>query len=169
MAADKYLGLANGIVTEKAGAQTSTANAIAAMDATGKLNLNMMPAGIGAEVESIMASEALLAGDFVNKWNDSGTPKVRKADASTGGKEANGFVLAGAGSGNMVDVYAIGGVANNQMSGMTIGARQYLSDANAGKTIESPPVGATKVVQSLGRATSATVLVPVYTDPITLA
>jgi hypothetical protein len=169
MAGNKYLSLNGGVTTEVAASQTSGANVIVALDATGKLNQNMMPAGMGPEMESIMASEVIAGGDFVNKFNDSGTTKVRKADANSSVKEADGFSLTGAGSGNMCDVYALGGALNNQMSGMTKGARQFLSDANPGKTIEIAPVGTGKILQSLGRATSATELVPYYTEPIVLA
>ena len=49
--------------------------------------------GGGADTGTVTTSEALAAGDLVNIWNSSGA-KARKADATTAGKEAHGFVLA---------------------------------------------------------------------------
>lgn len=114
-----------------------------------------MPVGIGADTASVVTSEDLAAGDFVNIWDDSGTPKARKADATATGKEAVGFVLASSTSGNNATVYFEG--SNTQLSGMTPGARQYLSTTAGGRT-ETAPSTASNVVQYLGRAISATVL-----------
>lgn len=55
--------------------------------ADGTLDPSLMPTGIGADTASIVASEALAAGDFVNVWSDVGVAKVRKADAAA---EENG-------------------------------------------------------------------------------
>jgi len=168
MATDKYVYNNSGVITEKAGAVTSTANAIVALDALGKLNLNMMPAGVGAEViAAVTTSESLAAGDFVNLYNSSGL-KVRKADASTTGKEANGFVIAVATHPTTADVYILGGAQNAQKTGMTIGARQYLSDSVPGGTVEAAPSGAGKIVQFLGKANSATSMATEAHDYIVL-
>ena len=169
MAANKYLSNVGGALTEVAASQSSAANAIAAMDATGRLASNMMPVGIGAETTSVIASETLTAGDFVNIHINANVCNMRKADGNTTGKEANGFVIAGVTSGLPGDMYALGGGPNNQLSGMTIGAKQYLSDTTPGSVTESVPVGAGKTLQLLGRAESATEMVPYFTNPITLA
>src|SRR5512143_1765954 len=96
MAGDKYLYNNVGALTEKAAIQSSAgagdAGKIPALDAAGRLDNSMMPVGLGAETDVITTSEALSAGDFVNIWASTGT-KVRKADATTAGKEAHGFVL----------------------------------------------------------------------------
>lgn len=63
------------------------------------------PPGVVTLPATIAASESLSAGDFVNIWSDAGTPKVRKADASTSGKEAVGFVLSAVTSGSQATVY----------------------------------------------------------------
>lgn len=90
MAAKKFLRLISGVLTEVFGVQTSAgaANAgdIVALDDTGRIDNTMMPVGIGADTAVIAASEALAAGDWVNIWNSTGA-KVRKADATTAGKE----------------------------------------------------------------------------------
>ncbi|KAA9150036.1 hypothetical protein F3K36_33425, partial [Delftia sp. BR1] len=102
MAGKKFLRLVNNLVTEVLGIQTSAgaANAgdIVALDDSGRIDNSMMPVGIGADTAVIAASEALAAGDWVNVWNSTGA-KVRKADATTSGKEAHGFVLAAVTSG----------------------------------------------------------------------
>lgn len=158
MAGDKYIALVSGRTQEKVSAQTSAgvadANKIVALDASGKLDPTLFPTGFGEDTISMVASETLSAGDFVNVWNDTGTPKMRKADASASGKEADGFVLAGVTSGVSGAVYFEG--SNNQRSGLTIGARYYLSDSTPGGVTTTPVSGTGKVHQYLGRATSAT-------------
>ena len=63
-------------------AGAGNAGDIPALDATGKLDMSVMPNGIGADTAIIEASESLTAGDFVNIYNNTGTAIVRKADAS---------------------------------------------------------------------------------------
>ena len=122
MAAKKLLRLIGGVITEVFGVQASAgaANAgdIVALDDTGRIDNSMMPVGIGVDTAAITASETLAAGDWVNVWNSSGA-KVRKADATTAGKEAHGFVLAAVTSGNPATVYFEG--TNTQVSGQTPG------------------------------------------------
>src|SRR5512139_3232941 len=97
MAGDKYLYNNSGVLTEKTAIQSSAgagdAGKIPALDAGGKLHSSMMPTGTATETDDITASEALSAGDFVNIYDSAGA-KCRKADATTAGKEAHGFVLA---------------------------------------------------------------------------
>jgi hypothetical protein len=153
----------------------ATAGNLAGLDAGGNLMdsgsspASFDPAGSAAAigVESIMASEALADGDFVNKWNDLGTVKVRKANASAVGQEANGFVLSAVLSGSPAAVHSLGSTKNDHMLIATPGTRQYLSDATPGKTVETPPVGTGKIVQCLGRSTTDSQMVPVYTEPVT--
>lgn len=150
--------------TTSAGAGDS--GKVVALDAAGRIDTSMMPVGIGADTATITASEALAAGDLVNVWNDAGTPKVRKADASTAGKEAHGFVLAAVASSASATVYFEG--TNTQMTGLTAGT-QYLSAATAGKTASTAPTAAGNVVQRVGMATSATAMNFQSGDPIVLA
>jgi len=124
-----------------------------------------MPVGIGADTAAIVASEALAAGDVVNVWNNAGTPKVRKADATTFGKEAHGFVLSAVSNGATATVYFEG--SNTQRSGLTAGP-QYLQ-TTAGSVGSTPPSGSGNVVQIVGFATSATVLNFQAGAPIVLA
>jgi len=123
-------------------------------DSNGKLDLSFMPTGVGPDTKTLVASEALAAGDFVNIWDDAGTPKARKADASASGKEADGFVLSAVSNGANATVYMEG--TNNQLSSLTGGARMYLSAATPGAATATAPSGAGNVVQYLGKAISAT-------------
>jgi hypothetical protein len=169
MAADKFLYNNAGVITEKAGATTAVANAIPALDATGRLGTAQMPVGIGPEVKVMKASGAIAAGDFVNVFNDTGTLKARKADASTTGKEANGYVLAVYADGEDATVYGLGGQINSQVTGKTLGARQYLSSTAAGGTQETAPTTAGYIVQLLGKAVAATEIMTENHDYIVVA
>lgn len=144
----------------------SAPNKTAKYDASGKLDITVMPTGIGADTAIVTASEALASGDLVNIWNNAGTANVRKADGNSPGKEAHGFVLAAFSSSTAATVYFEG--SNNQQSGMTPGV-QFLSITTPGKTQATAPTGAGKIVQKVGFAVSATVLNFQCSNPITLA
>lgn len=124
---------------------------IAQLDGSGRLDSTVMPVGIGADTATITASETLAAGDFVNIHNSSGA-KVRKADATTAGKEAHGFVLAGVASAAAATVYFEG--TNTAVSGLTPGV--VFLQTTAGTAGATVPSTAGNVVQKLGIATSAT-------------
>lgn len=136
------------------------------LDSTGRLDASMMPVGIGADTGSIVASEALSAGDLVNIWNNAGTANVRKADASTAGKEAHGFVLTAVASAASATVYFEG--TNTQCTGLTPGV-QYLSATTPGKSVSAAPTAANQVTQVVGFAVSATALNMQAEPPIVLA
>ncbi len=136
------------------------------LDAGGKVAESMMPTGIGADTAVLEASENLAAGDIVNIWDDAGTTKVRKADASGTGMAANGFVIAAAISGANATVYFEG--TNNQLTGMTGGNRQFLSATTAGDITPVAPTGTGEIVQIVGKAYSATEMTFEYTNPIEL-
>ena len=147
--------------TSSAGA--GDANKLPALDATGKLDSTFMPTGIGADTAIIAASEALAAGDLVNIWNSTGA-KCRKADASTAGKEAHGFVLASVENGANATVYFEG--TNSQVTSLTPGV-QYLS-TTPGLCTATAPSGSAQVVQRVGFAINATALNFQSQVPITL-
>ncbi len=128
---------------------------IPALDATGRLDGSVMPVGLGADTASILASEALAAGDLVNVYTNAGAANVRKADASTPGKEANGFVLAAVSNGANATVYFEG--TNTQRGGLTPGSRYYLA-ATAGSITATPITTVGQVDQFVGTAVSATAL-----------
>ena len=168
MAAKKYLKQSAGVIAEEAGITTSTGapddGKLVALDATGKIDLSMMPTGIGPDTATVQASEALAAGDVVNIWNNAGAFRVRKADATVAGKEAHGFVLASVLLGANALVYFEG--PNTQVSGLTPGV-QFLATV-AGTVTPTSPSATGNVTQVVGFATSATVMNFQSRPPITL-
>lgn len=166
--ADKYLYNNAGTITEKQALVTSAgagdAGKIPGLDAAGRIDSSMMPVGLGADTASITTSEALAAGDLVNIWNSTGA-KARKADATTAGKEAHGFVLAAAGSGAAATVYFEG--TNTSVTGLTPGVA-FLA-TTAGTATGTAPSGSGNVVQRVGFATSATSLNFQSQPPVVLA
>ena len=169
MPAKKFLRLVNGVLTEIFGVQTSAgaANAgdLVSLDDTGRIHNSMLPVGIGADTATVTASETLAAGDWVNVWNDAGTAKVRKADATTAGKEVHGFVLSAVTSGNPATVYFEG--TNTQVTGQTPGPVYLQTTAGAGGA--TIPSASGNVVQHIGVAVSATAVNFERGAPVTLA
>ena len=169
MPAKKFLRLVNGVLTEIFGVQTSAgaANAgdLVSLDDTGRIHNSMLPVGIGADTATVTASEALAAGDWVNIWNDAGAAKVRKADATTAGKEVHGFVLSAVTSGNPATVYFEG--TNTQVTGQTPGPVYLQTTAGAGGA--TIPSASGNVVQQIGVAVSATAVNFERSAPVTLA
>ncbi len=127
---------------------------IPCLDAAGKLHLSFMPAGVAAEVIVAASSENLSAGDLVNLWNDSGTLKARKADASNG-RRAHGYVAASVTSPANADVYTDGVIAG--LSSLTPGASRFLG--TAGANVSSAATTSGHSAQKVGFAKSATELV----------
>lgn len=158
MAAQRFLALVAGKLKQIVASVTGTADAIPAGDASGRLDISWMPVGVGAETTSCLASENLASGDFVNLHLDSGVIKARKADATTAGKPAHGFVLAAVTSGNTATVYGTSN-KNTGLTGLTIGSDYYLSTTPGGVSIDPGPATAGNLSQLLGRAESATALV----------
>lgn len=166
--ADKPLHLVNGRIKEVEATVVSTgagnAGDLAALGADGRLDPTVMPAGFGANTDSLTASENLTSNDFVNIWDDSGTIKVRKADNSNG-RIAHGFVLAGVTSGNAATVYGIGEL--NSGGSFTAGAVTYLG--TSGGVTTTSPTGSGVIVQRLGVPKSATAMRFVPGEPVELA
>ena len=151
----KYIEQYQGGLREIAAATNggeSDANRIPQLDTNGRLKEAMLPTGIGAEVKILEASEALSAGNFVNIWDDAGTLKARKADASAD-KPAHGYVLAAVNEAESATVFCDG--INDQLSGLTGGPRMFLSAATPGAATGTPPAGSGDIVQVLGTRLSA--------------
>jgi hypothetical protein len=167
----KFLKLENGRIKEEVPIVASTGAAdggkMVQTDASGRVDPTLMPVGIGADVVKIMSAETLSSGDFVNVFNDNGVASVRAADASAVGKEVDGFVLDSFSAGAMADVYFEG--RNTALTGLTIGARYYLSDSDPGTVTTTPPTGSGRVVQYIGRATDANSVGFEATDGVILA
>jgi hypothetical protein len=163
--ADKFIDLVSGRRILKDPIDVSTgapdSGKIIKLDSSGRLDNSFLPVGVGADTLTIEAGENLDSGDFVQIYNDGGTPKVRKADNSND-RRASGFVLLSVISGNNAEVYLEG--TNTALSGMTIGARQYLG--TAGDVTETAVTGSGEIHQFLGIASSATELNIEVTDEI---
>lgn len=164
MAGDAFLVRDNGQTKQKAGTQTSAgagnAGDIVALDATGRLDPSLMPVGFGADTITAPASEALVAGDFVNLHANAGALNVRKADNSNG-RPADGFVVAAVSATATATVYPLDS-ANTARSGLTPGTRYWLG--TAGGVTATPldavaELGSGKVDQYLGIARTATELI----------
>lgn len=169
MAAEKYLKLGTTGTEEVAGLQSSAGVADAgkfpALDSTGRIHTSMMPIGVGIDTKVVPASENLSAGDLVNLWDDSGTLKARKADASGGvAKQCDGFVTDAVSSGQNATVYFDGTITG--LTSLTIGTKYYLSGLVAGGVTATIPTTASHIAQSVGKASSATELVFEIGEPI---
>lgn len=168
MATSKYLSHINGRLTEVVpvivGAVAASYDKIPALDASGRLDVTMLPVGAGPEVSIVLASEAIAAGNFVNIYDNAGTANCRNADSTVAGKEAHGFVLAAVASAANATVYFTG--ENTQRVGLTVGT-QYL--AAAGSCSTTPPTTAGHLVQGVGFATTPTSMIVEFSNPITLA
>lgn len=173
MAAKKYLKInSSGEVAQGTGVVTSAGAGndgdLVALDSTGKLDPSVLPVGVGPDVKVLLASESLNAGSYVNIWNDAGTEKVRLADNSSG-RDAHGFVNTAVSSGASATVYFEG--PNNDLTGLTPGARYYLGTAGAATSTPLDPnllANANKVHQFLGIAISATEINTDIDDKIVL-
>lgn len=169
MAGQKFLTNSSGTITEIAAIQSSAgagdAGKLLGLDSNGRIDTSAMPVGVVADTASVVASEALNAGEYVNVWSSSGAFRVRKADGTTAGKETHGFVLSAVVNGGTALVYFSD--TNTQVSGATPGV-QFLSTTPGGFTATAPS-GAGNVVQKIGIAVSATAIVFEPLAPIVLA
>lgn len=167
--ADKFLAVNNttGNIKEVEATVVSTgapeAGDLVALNASGKLDESVMPTGVGADVSVVPASENLASGDFVNLWDDSGTVKARKADASAS-KAADGFVTDAVTSGSNATVYHEG--SNDGLTSLTLAAKYFLSAATPGAVTTTPPTGSGNLVQFLGKATATTTIAFEASTPI---
>lgn len=155
--ADKYIYNNAGAREEKelliASAGAGDSGKAIGLDAAGLLDITFMPVGVGADTVSLVTSENLVAGDFINIYDNGGTPTARKANAGAVGTRAHGFVLAASTSPAAAQVYFEGN--NNQLTGQTGGTGLYLS-TSAGDVSATAPTGTGEIVQKLGIAVSAT-------------
>jgi len=159
MATKRYLNIISGILQQViatvVSSGVSNAGDIVALDDTGKLDMTLMPSGVGANTGTATASEAIGARDLVNVYDDDGTTKVRKADASVSGKEANGFCPSAFAESATATIYYGGQITG--LTGLTAG-EYYLSDDTPGGITLTPPSDAGHIVQAIGNAVSATAL-----------
>lgn len=130
------------------------------LDGAGKLDVTFMPTGFGADTTTLVAGEALAAGDFVYVLVG-GT--VMKADATTFAKRAMGYVISSVLNAGNATVYFDD--SNSSLSGLTPGSTYYLSATSGVATLTAPTTSG-QFVQVLGIATSATSLHVNIKEPI---
>ncbi|MDR2365425.1 MAG: hypothetical protein LBD68_06160 [Zoogloeaceae bacterium] len=170
---DKYLARVAGKTKRQSAIATSAgvtdAGRIAALNSEGKLDVTLLPSGIGANVFTATAKEALSAGAFVNLFADAGVFSARLAD-NTNGRSADGFVSAATPSGNAATIYPLGEV-NANLSGLAVGNEYWLGITGgviATPLDEDDDGNDGYISQHLGKAKSATELVTVRDDPVIL-
>lgn len=156
------LSITNG---KASSAGAGDAGKLAALDASGRLDTSLLPSGIGADTAAILTSEVLSAGNLINIYNNAGTVNVRKADATSIGKEAHGFVLAAFGAGVLATVYFEG--TNASVAGQ-LGGDVFLS-TTAGMGTSVAPTASGNVQQPVGLGTSPTSMNFQYNRSIALA
>ena len=124
------------------------AGQIPALDGTtGLLNVNMMPVGIGPDVDNTgtCGATALTAGMLVNFYNNVGVKTVRPADSTDNTKPAHGFVLAGFTVGQTVTVYLNGALNNliplGSFAAADVGKPLYLGTNGASTTTRVSATG----------------------------
>lgn len=152
------------IIATVTGGTVTEAGDIVALDGTGRLSATIMPVGVAADTYSGTAAEALTAGDFVYVNSSGG---VAKASAASGGYDADGFVITSVSSGAAALVCLEG--RNTALTGLTVGARYYLSGSTAGAVTATPVTGAGKRHQYIGKAITATTISFEADDSIVLA
>ena len=103
-----------------------------------------------------------------NVFNATGTPKLRRADASSIATRAHGFVKTAAIEGATVKFYESG--AATGFSGLTIGATYFLSDSAPGEAAATAPTASGHIAQIVGVAVSATeIQIDVSEQPVVRA
>lgn len=163
MAVQKFLNLVSGKIKEAVGLDSSagagSAGKLVALDSSGKINNNMMPSGISAEVVEITPAEDIAQWDLVNIYLDGATLKGRKADGGTNKYVAHAFAPSALTTATPGNVQMDGTITG---TGLTPGADYFLSDsagAGVGKSSATPLSGAGKIHQKIGYAVSATAII----------
>lgn len=162
--AEKFLEvLPSGLVVENealvVSAGAADAGKIPALNAAGQFDATLIPSGVGSEDSlSIVASEAITAPALVNVFDDSGTMKIRYADASAtqASRRAVGFVRASVALGASATMYFEGRLTG--LTGLTPGAPVFLSGTTPGGAVSVAPTTSGHAVQPVGTALSATTL-----------
>ena len=154
--ANKFLAIDQfGDEVELTGISTSAgvadANKMVATGADGRVNVSLMPSGFGSDIEPVVCSEALSAGNWVSIFDNAGVRGCHKASNLDATKPCTGFVKASFGLGDTAQVYLRG--INDQIPIGTIdetgnGKKAFLGVAGA--TTLAPPTATGNYLQVLG-------------------
>lgn len=122
----------------------------------------------GASTKTMVTSENLAAGDFVNIYSNGGVLTAQKANATTNAKQCSGFVKAASTSPGNCVVYFSG--LNPNVSGLTIGVYYVLSTTGGALlALASAPTATGNIYQPIGKATATTEIVVNIEEPIVYA
>ena len=152
--------------TQSSGA--ADAGEIVALNDEGKIDPSMLPdEALSPEIVAAEAAEDMNAGTLVYIYDDAGTVKCAKADASDINKVAIGFIKESVTTGGTVNVYFEGTIGG--LSGLTVGDVYFLSDSTPGTVQNTPPTVTGHVVVRVGVAVSATEIQFERSQPIVRA
>lgn len=157
MSTNRYIALNGGVQTEVVPATVGgagNAGQIVALNSGGTIDTTMLPAGVGADAVSCVTSAAISAGQMVSLYDNAGTLTARPADCTAVGSEANAFATAAVAS-SATGVFTMSGIVTG-LSSLNPGTTYFLSTVGAVTT--TPPATAGNVVQTVGKALSATSL-----------
>ena len=175
MAAQKFLskGQTPGTFDEKipvvASTGTPDGGRLPAVGDNGRLEQSLLPF-----IYEIEASEALVAGDFVNIHYEGGKRLVRKASAVDTTRPAHGFVRAASNAAAIAFVYVKGindAVANaGLLTPETVLGREVCLSATAPGAMETVcPAAPGQIIQPMGRIVDVTpTVISVDFDPKTI-
>ena len=157
MVNQKFLTKGTGSLDEVQAISTSagagSVGLVPCLGADGRLNENMMPSGVSADVQVCKTGVGdLLANDVVYIHLVDVTLTADKADATNATKRAQGYVKAGTTAGDNCTVYLDGELPG---TGFTPGAKYYLT-LTPGTVSVTAPSGSGNMVQCVGEAVSAT-------------
>ena len=169
MAGGRYLDRVNGVTTQERAIQTSAgagdADKLVRLDSAGKFDASFMPDGFGAETIVLPTDESLIAGDFVNIFDDAGTATARKADNSNG-RRAHGVVIAAVTAPANATIY-YGQIVTDDYTTLTPGGTCWLG--TNGRATQTAPSGSGVVSQELGFASAATDIAVQIAEPVILS
>lgn len=130
----------------------ASANKIPRTGADGKLDLSFIPDVTGGSPEIITAEGDIAAYSFVQIRYNAGR-KARTALAADNTRPAMGFCVDGALNGENATIY-VGGILELDPAGLAAantGQLLFLSAANAGKAVLTPPSASSNIVQVVAR------------------
>ena len=140
----EYLGV-------EASTGASEAGEFPVLNTAGKLDITLLPDGVGADIVQFTASEDMIAGAYFYVLPSG---EIANADSTSIAKKAIGFVTEAVSAGGAVKAQFDD--SNNFLTGLSIGQVYFLSDTTAGAVTLTAPVATGTIVQSIGVATSAT-------------
>lgn len=163
-------GVKKWVTSKQTSAGAGDAGSIVALNSAGQIDITMFPGGLANQIIAV-CSEDLPAGCPVNLYDAAGTPKLRKADATSSGKRCHGFTQQAFTSGDTATAFRDGEITG--LTGLTSGAEYYLSTTAGGLALVAAVAGYTTagmLIQHLGTAHGTTILsLAIDEDPAQIA